>query len=94
MPLRSLQQKRDVVNFAASAPIAAVRAMLEVLAIEPLEKVVEQLGEHAESPTFDQLSEAIDRAVKDGMSEDEVVGSPRFRGGRGVPGRGPVPTNA
>jgi len=74
MPLRSLQQKRDVASFAASAPVAAVRAMLELLAIEPLEKVVDLLGDHAESPTFDQLCEAVDRAVQGGMSE--VTSSP------------------
>jgi len=85
MPLRSLQQKRDVAHFAASAPIAAVRALLELLAIEPLEKVVELLGEHAESPTFEQLSEAVDRARLDGTSEDEIVAVLAFAVGEEFP---------
>jgi hypothetical protein len=85
MPLRSLQQKRDVASFAASAPVAAVRAMLELLAIEPLEKVVDLLGDHAESPTFDQLCEAVDRAVQGGMSEDEVVAVLGFAVGEEFP---------
>jgi hypothetical protein len=73
MPLRSLQQRRDVDTFAASAPIAAVIALLELLAMAPLEKVIEALGEHADSPNFDQLSEAIDTVSRDGASTDDVV---------------------
>ncbi len=85
MPLRSLQQKRDVVNFAASAPIAAVRAMLEVLAVDPLEKVIEELGEHAESPNFEQLSGAIDRVLENGTSDDQVVAVLAFAVGEDFP---------
>jgi hypothetical protein len=40
MPLRSLQQRRDVTAFAIGAPVAAVKSLLELLAMEPLEKVV------------------------------------------------------
>src|ERR1700689_5762305 len=66
IPLRNLQQRRDVTTFAASAPIAAVAALLELLAMAPLEKVIAALGEHADSPNFDQLSEAIDAVRLDG----------------------------
>ena len=73
MPLRSLEQRRDVATFAAAAPIAAVIALLELLAMAPLEKVIEALDEHADSPNFDQLSEAIDVVSRDGASTDDVV---------------------
>lgn len=73
MPLRSLQQRRNVVTFAAAAPIAAVTALLELLAMTTLEKVIVALGEHADAPTFDQLSEAIDAVIRDGASTDDVV---------------------
>lgn len=54
LPLRSLQRKRDVSAFAAGAPIDAVSGLLELLSLEPLEKLIAALGEHAESPTYEQ----------------------------------------
>ena len=41
MPLRTLQQRRDVVNFASTAPMAAVKGLLELLALNPVERVIE-----------------------------------------------------
>ena len=38
IPLRTLQQRRDVPTFASSAPIAAVHALLELLAMAPLRR--------------------------------------------------------
>jgi len=73
IPLRNLQQRRDVVTFAASAPIAAVTALLELLAMDPLEKVIAALGEHADTPSFEQLSEAIDAVSGDGATTDDIV---------------------
>lgn len=73
MPLRTLQQRRDVSAFAASAPIAAVQALMELLAMEPLERVIEQLGDHADSPTYEQLAQAVDRMVAKGTSNDDIV---------------------
>jgi hypothetical protein len=73
MPLRNLQQRRDVTTFAASAPIAAVSALLELLAMAPLEKVIAALGVHADTPNFEQLSDAIDAISRDGASIDDVV---------------------
>jgi hypothetical protein len=85
VPLRGLQQKRDVSTFATGAPIAAVRAMLELLALEPLEKIIEALGDHAETPTFEQLSEAIDVVREHGVSVDEVVAVLAFAVGEKFP---------
>ena len=73
IPLRNLQQRRDVTTFAATAPIAAVTALLELLAVAPLEKVIAALGEHADTPNFEQLSDAIDAVSRDGASSDDVV---------------------
>src|ERR1700722_5636841 len=61
VPLRQLQQRRDVEAFVANAPMAAARALLEVLAMTPLEKVIDLLGDHAEHPTYEQLSIAVDQ---------------------------------
>ena len=58
IPLRNLQQRRDVTTFAVSAPIAAVAALLELLAMSPLEKVIVALGDHADTPNFEQLRDA------------------------------------
>jgi len=73
IPLRNLQQRRDVTTFATTAPIAAVTALLELLAMAPLEKVIAALGEHADTPNFEQLSGAIDAVRLEGSSVDDVV---------------------
>ena len=63
VPLRQLQQRRDVQAFAATAPIAAVRGLLEVLALSPLEKIIGLLGDHAEPPTLRAALGRRDRRV-------------------------------
>jgi hypothetical protein len=73
IPLRNLQQRRDVTTFAVSAPIAAVTALLELLAMSPLEKVIVALGEHADTPNYEQLRDAIEAIVRDGATTDDVV---------------------
>jgi hypothetical protein len=73
IPLRNLQHRRDVTTFAATAPIAAVTALLELLAMAPLEKVIVALGDHADAPNFEQLSTALDDVRRDGASIDDVV---------------------
>ena len=73
VPLRQLQQRRDVTAFATTAPLAAVRGLLEVMALAPLEATIELLGDHAESPTYEQLSEAVDQLLASGSSNDDVV---------------------
>jgi hypothetical protein len=72
-PLRTLQQRRDVTAFAVSAPLPAVAGVLELLAIAPQEKIVVLLGDHADSPSYEQLSVALDEMATDGSSTDELV---------------------
>jgi hypothetical protein len=85
MPLRSLQQRRDVSAFAVNAPIAAAKGLLELLAMDPLEKVITALGDHAESPTFEQLSTAVDSLLANGSSVDELVAVLTFAIGEEFP---------
>lgn len=85
VPLRQLQQRRDVTAFATSAPIVAVRSLLELLALEPLEKIIEALGDHAETPTFDQMAAAVDAIVASGSTIDEVVAVLAFAVGESFP---------
>jgi hypothetical protein len=73
IPLRNLQQRRDVAAFATSAPMAAVTALLELLAMAPLEKVIAALGDHADTPNFEQLSQAFDTVSREGSSIDDLV---------------------
>ncbi len=73
MPLRGLQQRRDVAAFAIAAPPAAVRAVLELLAMAPLEQVIAELGDHADSPTHEQLEGAIDALLAREVTTDEIV---------------------
>jgi hypothetical protein len=73
LPLRSLQKRRDVSAFAAGAPIDAVAGLLELLSMEPLVKIIEALGEHAESPTYEQLTSAIAQLRGNTMGDDELV---------------------
>lgn len=88
VPLRNLQQRRDVVNFAQFAPVAALRALLELIAMVPLEKVIEALGEWSENPTFDQLSAAVDQVLAAGASNDEAVAVLAFAIVEGFPAAG------
>ncbi|MGB8179160.1 MAG: hypothetical protein WCF63_03245 [Acidimicrobiales bacterium] len=73
VPLRQFQQRRDVEAFVTSAPMAAARALLEVIAVAPLEKVIELLGDHAEHPTYEELSAAIDQFLDGGGSSDDAL---------------------
>ncbi|HWD94936.1 MAG TPA: hypothetical protein VG246_00790 [Acidimicrobiales bacterium] len=73
VPLRQLQSRRDVNAFATSAPIAAVKGLLEVMALAPLEKIIGLLGEHADSPNYEQLATAVDEMLATGSTNDEVV---------------------
>ena len=74
VPLKRLQQSRDVTAFAVGAPSAAVRALLELVATDGLERVVAQLGDVADSPSYDELSGALDALIALGMSDDDVIG--------------------
>lgn len=85
MPLRTLQQRRDVVTFATSAPMAAVKGLLELLALAPLERVIEALGDHADSPSYEQLSAAVDGLILNGAPTDDVVALLTFAIGEGFP---------
>lgn len=85
MPLRSLQQRRDVTAFAISAPIAAAKGLLELLAASPLEKVVASLGDHADSPSYEQLANAIDDLLAQGATDDDVVALLTFAIGEEFP---------
>jgi hypothetical protein len=72
-PIRQLQRRRDVAHFATTAPIAAVKGVIGVLAEEPLEKIVDILGASADEPTYDELSAAIDQLLRDGASVDDII---------------------
>jgi hypothetical protein len=73
IPLRNLQQRRDVRMFATSAPVAALRGLLELLAMDPLDKVVVALGDYADNPTYEQLADAVDQLLTNGATDDDVV---------------------
>lgn len=73
IPLRNLQQRRDVTTFATSAPLAALRGLLELLAMDPLDKVVAALGDHADNPSYDQLADAVDQLLANGSTNDDIV---------------------
>lgn len=85
VPLRNLQQRRDLATFVLSAPIAAAKALLELLAAAPLEKVITALGEHVDSPTYVQLRDAVDAMVVEGASDDEIVALLTFAIGEEFP---------
>lgn len=85
IPLRTLQQRRDVETFATTAPIAAVMGLLELLALAPLERVVEALGDHADAPSYEQLSGAVDGLILNGATTDDVVALLTFAIGEAFP---------
>lgn len=71
MPLRDLQRTRDVAAFAARAPWAAVRGLVELLTMDPLEAVVARLGDTADDPSEAELREALASLATEGMTRDE-----------------------
>jgi hypothetical protein len=85
VPLRQLQQRRDVQAFAASAPIAAVKGLLEVMALAPLEKIIGLLGDHADSPNYEQLSAAVDEMLATESTNDDVIAVLAFAVGDAFP---------
>ncbi len=85
MPLRELQQRRDPGAFAAGAPLAAVRALLEVLVTANLERIVDLLGDHAQDPTFDQLSRAVDTLRASDVPDRDVAALLAFAIGEQFP---------
>ena len=85
VPLRNLQKKRDVAAFAAGAPIDAVSGLLELFSMEPLEKVIAALGDHAEAPKYEQLLEALTSLREATLSTDEVVAVLAFAIGHDFP---------
>jgi hypothetical protein len=85
VPLRQLQQRRDVEAFVASAPVPAIRGLLEVIALSPLEKVIDLLGDHAESPNYEQLATAIDEFLQGGGSVDDALSVLAFAIGESFP---------
>jgi hypothetical protein len=85
VPLRQLQQRRDVDAFATTAPVAAVRGLLEVIAMAPLEKIIGLLGEHADSPSYEQLSVAVGELLDAGSPVDDVIAVLAFAIGESFP---------
>lgn len=73
VPLTRLRRDRDVQAFALGAPLAAITALLGAVASSALERVVAILGDHVESPTFDELTSAIDQLLDEGARRDEAV---------------------
>lgn len=72
-PLRILQQKRDVTHFASTAPVAAVRALSELLGATALQRVIELLGENSDDPSFEQLAKAVDQCLAEGVTSGEIA---------------------
>jgi hypothetical protein len=92
VPLRSLQKSHDVATFAASAPLAAVAGLLELLSMDALEKIVELLGEHAENPTYEQLAAAVAGLREAGADRNHVLAVLAFAAGSEFPAAAPCRT--
>lgn len=73
MPLRTLRQRRDVTAFAVTAPLPAVKGLVELLSMVPLEQVIAALGDHADAPSYDQLAAAVDQLQANGSTDDDIV---------------------
>jgi hypothetical protein len=84
-PLRSLKKSRDVSLFVRSAPIAAVRYVIELLSSECLERVVALLGEHSENPSFEELSAAVDELPHDEFDSATLAAMLATAAASGVP---------
>ena len=85
MPLRGLQQRGDVASFTASAPLIAVRALLELLVAASLDRIIELLGEHSERPTYDQMAAAVDAMRAEGTEDAQLAALLAFAIGEQFP---------
>ena len=85
MPLRGLQQRRDVTSFVASAPLVAVRSLLELLVARNLDRIIELLGEHSERPTYEQMLAAVDAMRAEGVSDADLAALLAFAVGEQFP---------
>ena len=85
VPLRGLQRSRDVRAFAAGAPLGAVSALVELLAMEALEKVVDALGDDSESPSYERLAAVMSDLREQGLTRDETVAVLGFAAGSEFP---------
>ena len=85
MPLRGLQQRGDVASFAASAPLIAVRALLELLVAGSLDRIIELLGEHSERPTYDEMAAAVDAMRAEGTEDAQLAALLAFAIGEQFP---------
>jgi len=85
VPLKSLQKKHDLQAFAAGAPIDAVTGLLELLSMDALEKIIELLGGHAETPNYDQLKAAVDGLRAEGGTRNHIIAVLAFAAGQEFP---------
>lgn len=88
VPLKHLQQNRDVTGFALGAPVAALTSILELIASEPLHRVIEQLGDHADNPTYEELAAALEDLSGE-LGVDDVVAVLGFAVAANFPAAGP-----
>jgi hypothetical protein len=85
VPLRNLQKKRDVSTFAAGSPIDAISSLLELLSMDPLEKIIELLGDHAENPNYEQLKASVDELRTLGGTRNDLLAVLGFAAGQEFP---------
>jgi hypothetical protein len=85
VPLRSLQKKHDITQFAAGSPIDAVTGLLELLSMDALEKIIEILGDHAENPNYEQLKAAVAQLRADGATRNHIIAVLAFAAGQEFP---------
>jgi len=85
MPLKSLQKKHDIAGFAAASPIDAVSGLLELLSAEPLEQIIEILGDHSENPSYEQLRDAVATLREGGATRNDVIALLAFAAGQEFP---------
>ena len=85
MPLRGLQQRRDVTSFVASAPLVAVRSLLELLVARNLDRIIELLAEHSERPTYEQMLAAVDAMRAEGVADADLAALLAFAVGEQFP---------
>ena len=88
MPLRGLQQRRDVASFAAGAPLIAVRALLELLVAGSLDRIIELLGDHSERPSYHQMAAAVDAMRTEGVADANLAALLAFAVGEQFPAAG------
>lgn len=84
-PLRNLHRGRNARSFLTNAPMLAIKFLAELISADALTRTVEILGDSADSPTFEELSAAVDTLLSEDVAPAVIGAMLALAAANGVP---------